>query len=105
MRPTAKDPSQFEFPVGPKVPYEDPKRCVSLRAATKREACKSTKLCTKQGHGWKLFISGTSTKRTLLPRDLPHLLRVWVTHQQIKLQTVLRPSFTGLHSYAISSFV
>ena len=70
MRPTAKDPSQFEFPVGPKVPYEDPKRCVSLRAATKREACKSTKLCTKQGHGWKLFISGTPTKRTLL---LSHL--------------------------------
>ena len=68
MRPTAKDPSQFEFPVGPKVPYEDPKRCVSLRAATKREACKSTKLCTKQGHGWKLFISGTPTKRTLLRR-------------------------------------
>jgi hypothetical protein len=66
MRPTAKDPSQFEFPVGPKVPYEDPKRCVSLRAATKREACKSTKLCTKQGHGWKLFISGTPTKRTPL---------------------------------------
>ena len=78
MRPTAKDPSQFEFPVGPKVPYEDPKRCVSLRAATKREACKSTKLCTKQGHGWKLFISGTPTKRTLLPRDLPHIFRVWV---------------------------
>ena len=78
MRPTAKDPSQFEFPVGPKVPYEDPKRCVSLRAATKREACKSTKLCTKQGHGWKLFISGTPTKRTLLLRDLPHIFRVWV---------------------------
>ena len=73
MRPTAKDPSQFEFPVGPKVPYEDPKRCVSLRAATKREACKSTKLCTKQGHGWKLFISGTPTKRTLLVQ-LAHLM-------------------------------
>ena len=80
MRPTAKDPSQFEFPVGPKVPYEDPKRCVSLRAATKREACKSTKLCTKQGHGWKLFISGRPTKRALLaPR---FLVSEWVIGNQ-----------------------
>ena len=54
MQPTSKDPSQFEFPVGPRVPYEDPKRCMLLGAATTREACLSTKLCTKQGHGWKL---------------------------------------------------